>query len=104
MSDENIEYTGPIPDYIRNHIERAEAIIDRGGEVYWKFTGAHCGARQSFEEMGALHVTASCEECGGVTDLFQSASADVGFDAILPTTPEAAAALGMVRTIDKARK
>lgn len=87
-NDEPIEYTGPVPDYIRNHIERAEVIIADGGAVWWKWTCQGCRARQTFDDANALHLTGACEECGHVTNLLEGgAKVDVGFDAAIVVKP-----------------
>ena len=76
-------YNGPIPDHIRTHMEKAEGVIERGGEVYWKFTCRNCRSRQTFDEPNALFLSGTCEACGAVTEVF-SADADCGFDAWIP--------------------
>jgi ribosomal protein S27E len=82
METEKIPYTGPLADHLRTHLEKADSIIAKGGAVFWKFTCAHCGSRQTFDEPNALFMTGTCEECGKVTDL-QTAAANPGFDALL---------------------
>ena len=50
-------------------IERADAAIESGGTVYFKFTCYYCGARQTFDKPNSLYTTGSCQECGHVTDI-----------------------------------
>lgn len=76
-------YNGPIPDHIRQSMEKAECVIYRGGEVYWKFTCRACRSRQTFADPNSLFLTGVCEECGAVTEVF-SGDADCGFDAVIP--------------------
>lgn len=68
MSD--TPYTGPIPDHLRSMFERADDLIRSGAAVYFKFTCAKCGARQTFEDQNKFYKSGRCEECSHITDLF----------------------------------
>ncbi len=39
-----------------------------GSQVFYKFTCAHCGSRQTFERPNTLYTSGICEECGSTTD------------------------------------
>ena len=70
MKDEK-PYTGPIPDHIRDLFEEASKVNEAGSTVYFKFTCAKCGSRQTFPEPNSFYITGECEECKHVTDLFK---------------------------------
>lgn len=63
-------YTGPIPDHLRSMFERTNELISSGAEVYFKFTCAKCGARQTFDVRNTFFREGQCEECRHITDLF----------------------------------
>lgn len=48
---------------------KAVVLIEAGATVYFKFTCASCGSRQTFDTPNLLYKEGSCEECGHVTDL-----------------------------------
>lgn len=76
-------YTGPLPDHIRQQIEKADALIREGHVVFWKFTCRNCGKRMAFDVPNALHMSGQCEQCGTITNLLSHREADVGFAAVL---------------------
>ena len=41
-------------------------------KVYFKFTCAHCNARQTFQEENTLYDTGTCEQCGKVTTVTEA--------------------------------
>lgn len=49
--------------------ETAMEWVDKGATIFQKFTCSHCGARQTIDEPNKLFTSASCEECGKVTDI-----------------------------------
>src|SRR5215831_16632694 len=55
----------PLEDVLR----QAEALSNAGADVYQKFTCSGCGSRQGIPEPNKFYASASCEECGTVTDL-----------------------------------
>jgi transcription elongation factor Elf1 len=50
-------------------VDAASALIEKGADVYQKFTCAKCGSRQTMEEKNKFFKTGRCEECGHVTDV-----------------------------------
>ena len=42
----------------------AQDRIDKGWDVYQKFTCHNCGARQTMDEPNIFYVRGTCEECG----------------------------------------
>jgi hypothetical protein len=54
-------------------LEEAEKVtqplLDVGAIVFFKFTCANCGSRQTFEFPNIIYMSGSCDECGHVTDL-----------------------------------
>lgn len=102
MNDDN-RYTGPIPDHIRDVMERADRnVLQKGGAVYFKFTCAKCGARQTFPEANGIHATGTCEECGHTTDLLADPRARVGYSAILPSDPGSEQARRVLEAMESA--
>ena len=49
-----------------------------GMNVYFKFTCAHCGSRQTFAEPNTLYTSGDCEECGGNTEVAKGGFAIMG--------------------------
>jgi len=43
--------------------------IKNGGNIYQKFTCAHCGSRQTMDVPNVLYTSGKCEECGKITDV-----------------------------------
>ena len=62
-------------------IKNAEALIQQGIDVYFKYTCAKCGERCTFEEMGHLYKQGRCEACGHLTNT-DSAEAKLNFMAV----------------------
>ncbi len=78
-------------DYPLDEIQaRANAAMENfpNADVYFKFTCAACGSRQTFDVPNTLYTTGTCEECGYVTTLVSA-----GFDMIIHARarPEAVA-------------
>jgi hypothetical protein len=48
---------------------QADLQISLGHLVFQKFTCAYCGARQGIEEPNKFYKTATCEECGKLTNI-----------------------------------
>ena len=56
-------------------VAMAEEILsaaDGKAKVYFKFTCAHCNARQTFQEENTLYDTGTCEACGKVTTITEA--------------------------------
>lgn len=49
--------------------QKAEGLIQRGGDVYQQFTCAQCGAKQTMNVKNTFFTSGTCEECGGLTDI-----------------------------------
>jgi hypothetical protein len=47
----------------------AQEIIDRGGQVFQKFTCQQCGKRLAMEKPNTFYLHGRCDECGAVTDI-----------------------------------
>jgi predicted RNA-binding Zn-ribbon protein involved in translation (DUF1610 family) len=50
-------------------IKTATGQIEKGNDVYQKFTCANCGSRQTMETPNVFYTEGKCEECGHVTDI-----------------------------------
>lgn len=59
------ERNGPFEEVVA----QADKLIAAGGTVYFKFTCANCGARQTFDVPNTAYVEGTCEECNFITDL-----------------------------------
>lgn len=71
-----------IPAHIKAVCAKANKVKEIGGEVLFKYTCLHCGARQTFTEADKLFMQGECEECKGITDTFDE-KARVGFAALI---------------------
>lgn len=67
---EDVPFTGEIPEHLKGVIASANRALDSGWEIYWNWDCRKCNANQTFENMGKLHATGICEECGHTSDLF----------------------------------
>ncbi len=50
-------------------VEAAVKILESGGTVFQEFNCSGCGAKQIMGEPNRFYKTATCEECGHVTDI-----------------------------------
>jgi len=50
----------------------ADRLVKAGATVYQKFTCQNCKARQTIDEPNRFYMSASCQECGHVTDITKS--------------------------------
>lgn len=50
-------------------IAKADEMIAKGANVFFKFTCSGCGARQTFDVPNTAYETGRCEECGTVTNI-----------------------------------
>jgi len=48
---------------------KGKDLVDRGCDVFFKWTCVGCGARQVFDTPNVLYTQGKCEECGTITDL-----------------------------------
>lgn len=71
-----------IPEHIKAVCAKAKEVKEIGGQVLFKYTCLHCGSRQTFAEENKLYVEGQCEECKGITNLFDE-RARVGFAALI---------------------
>lgn len=44
-------------------------LMHRGWDIHQKFTCVACGERQTIEEPNIFFTSATCSECGAVTDI-----------------------------------
>lgn len=58
-----------VPLHLQSVIDSAERQIKNGAEIFFKWTCAHCGARETFEQKNTFYVEGECEECHQVTNL-----------------------------------
>lgn len=50
-------------------LNTANGLLAKGDSFWQTFVCAHCKADQTMEEKNQLFETATCEECGKVTDI-----------------------------------
>lgn len=48
---------------------QAFEIVERGGDVYQKWTCSHCNSRQTMEEKNKFFTSGKCEECNKITEI-----------------------------------
>lgn len=76
-----------MPKHLKPIIEAANKRIAEGGDVYFKFTCAKCGIRQTFETKNTFYPEGKCEECSHITDLLNE-KANVNFLYVAALTPK----------------
>jgi len=54
---------------IEEVLDLANQITKTGAKVYQKFTCSTCGSRQTIDQPNTFFAEATCEECGGVTQI-----------------------------------
>jgi hypothetical protein len=47
----------------------AKEVIDRGGQVFQKFTCSSCGKRLAMDVPNVFYKTGSCDKCGAITNI-----------------------------------
>jgi DNA-directed RNA polymerase subunit RPC12/RpoP len=65
---------------INERVKRGNAALAMhpGAQIFYKFTCAKCGSRQTFSEPNTLYPWGDCEECGSRTEVTEG-----GFDLYL---------------------
>jgi hypothetical protein len=61
--------TGQLDYPFEEVVKGADAVLAKGGMVFFKFTCQRCGDRQTFDVPNTLYETGSCDKCGAITDL-----------------------------------
>lgn len=49
----------------------AEKLIEKGAEIYQKFSCEKCGQRLTIEEPNRFYMTGDCDKCGHVTNIVE---------------------------------
>jgi transcription elongation factor Elf1 len=54
---------------MRECIQRAEALMAAGAEIYQQFNCARCGSKQTMETPNTFFTLGNCERCGAQTNI-----------------------------------
>jgi hypothetical protein len=73
--------------------EAAEAVAERGGQVFQKFTCAQCGNRLTINEPNKFYTRGECDQCHFITDITETGC---NFLAVFPFTEKGKAAIDSI--------